>query len=200
MLRQGSEKKHFDFFLYTHTDKIVTLKKKEQPHVLEIDSQRFTSVLCPHIHRLKNNSIKRLCRVSFGNITSFLMLWHRKREWCKYLHQFCVTKNITATPRWSFPNCLCKSSCSVFFAYTLTANIQTNPQHYIYTCQQGAFPFHTAAHKHIEKGKERIHTFSSLLIADDRTRVFGYSPVPQAYCSLFNLRKRIPFHFVLGLD
>lgn len=95
---------------------------------------------------------------------------------------------------------LCKSSCSVFFAYTLTANIQTNPQHYIYTCQQGAFPFHTAAHKHIEKGKERIHTFSSLLIADDRTRVFGYSPVPQAYCSLFNLRKRIPFHFVLGLD
>lgn len=80
MLRQGNEKKHLDFFLYTHTDKLVTLKKKEQPHVLEIDSQRFTSVLCPHIHRLKNNSIKRLCRVSFGNITSFLMLWHRKRE------------------------------------------------------------------------------------------------------------------------
>ena len=45
---------------------------------------------------------------------------------------------------------------------------------------------------------EHIRTFSSLLIIDNRTRMFGHSPVPQAYCTLFNLSRRIPLDLILS--
>lgn len=96
------------------------------------------------------------------------------------------------------PNGLSKSSCTVSSVSTLPANIQTNPQCCTYTCQQRAFPFHPATHKCVWKGTGRIRTLSSLLVIDDRTHVLGHSPVPQADCTFFNLRRKILLDLMLS--
>lgn len=104
-------------------------------------------------------------------------------------------KETTNTPGCSFLNCLFKPSCVFSFVYT-PAKIQTNLHRYVYVPQQRVFPLqHT---ERIQEDTEYIRTFSSLLIVDHRTRVFGHGPVPQAYRTLFNLSSRIPLDLILS--
>lgn len=99
---------------------------------------------------------------------------------------------MTITPGSFFLNCSYKP-CYIFSSvYTLSAKIQTDLQHYVHAHQHSIFPFQATAQKtHLGKCRN-IRTFSPLFIVDNRTHVFGHSPVPQAYCPLFNLSRRVP--------
>lgn len=45
---------------------------------------------------------------------------------------------------------------------------------------------------------QHLRTFGSLLITDNSTRVFGHCPVPQADCTLLNLKRKITLSLTLS--